>query len=219
MGTIRMRTNRIVTILFWVVAISYGLFINLENTWLNASIKALPASLLFIWLLSHSDKKSRFVPLIFLACAIGDTLLAIPFKHHFVAGLSAFLVAHLILLVALLPHRKFAPKLAIPISILASLIAVSAVFILNKSGALFWPVLAYICVIACMALMAILASHKSSLLLVGALIFTISDLLIGLNRFVVEIPYQHQLIMMTYYTAIYCLTIGLIKGKLIANTD
>jgi len=53
--------------------------------------------------------------------------------------------------------------------------------------------------------LAFFAQPTSHFLTVGALFFILSDSLIALNKFVITLPYQHLLIMGTYYLAQYCL--------------
>ena len=211
-GTSAARARVLLSIGFWLVAIGYSVLFTLDNLWFNAAFKAFPALLLFAWLAAYSRHRLDISAIVFLVCAVGDVLLAMPFEYSFIAGLSTFLFAHLLLVYRLAPYRKNTPKRLIAIGVITLLATISGVIILRNSGSLFWPVLLYIAIITSMALFAILAAHRSLLLAFGAVTFLVSDLLIGINRFVLAFPFEHQLIMLTYYTGIYLLALGLVNG-------
>lgn len=48
---------------------------------------------------------------------------------------------------------------------------------------------------------------------IGAIFFVFSDLLITFDRFVMPIPYSHQMIMITYYIAQLCITVSVVDSQ------
>jgi uncharacterized membrane protein YhhN len=66
-------------------------------------------------------------------------------------------------------------------------------------------------IISLMAVLAIFSLVQTPYLLIGAFLFVISDSLIAVNKFVIPLPWQHLLVMLTYYLAQYYLFIGCIK--------
>ena len=78
------------------------------------------------------------------------------------------------------------------------------------------PVITYVIAILTMAITASLRKGNVSnlsynLVLIGALLFMISDSFIALNKFYTSVPYEHIIIMSTYALAQYCIVIGVLK--------
>ena len=130
----------------------------------------------------------------------------------FIAGLVSFLLAHLAFVWAFVQGLR-APELP---GWLAAVVfyAVALLFVLlPRAGALKLPVLAYCLVLAAMVFAAA-ARHASfgdadSLRAVlGALLFLLSDSLLGVRRFVRRYRFAQALILSTYWGAI-----GLIAGS------
>lgn len=154
-------------------------------------LKSAMAVLLAVAAWFHPIVRERrwLVPALLLS-AVGDFLLAMPWwKPAFVAGLGAFLVAHLCYVGALLPLRG---KLTG-----ARLFGICAV-VLGCSGMLvrFWPALAaqgmtipvavYISVLGAMVCAALMARLPTIWTAVGALLFAVSDGMIGIGQFVLR---------------------------------
>ena len=202
---------------FWLFALVHSFAFATESEWLNVGIKATPAILLAALVWHLRTARTVLTVSVFLMCALGDILLAVTFKHQFIAGLGAFLVVHALLVFRLSPLVKMSKAKMAALLIFALFVSASAIVILQHSAQMFWPILAYICIITAMALTAVLASHLSWKIGVGALLFTISDLIIGIDRFVTGVPYEHQVIMLTYYSAIFLLALGIIESSAIEH--
>lgn len=197
--------------LFWGIALSYVFFSLLGDYPLAFLHKAIPALMLAAWILSQNFNGKVLVVAAFTFCALGDMLLALPFEQSFLTGLSAFLVGHLLFTCFFVKWCYWTPNKSIWLAILGGSVIAAASLILPAAGDILLPVAAYILVITAMSASAILAAKNHRILIFGAIVFMVSDLLIGINKFVVPIPFEHLAIMLSYYLALYCLAIGIVK--------
>jgi uncharacterized membrane protein YhhN len=136
-----------------------------------------------------------------LACSLaGDVLLMLP-SDRFVAGLSAFLVAHLCYLGGLWSSGPSAAALALAALVVAVPIVPFAHRILRSvraaDPALVAPVALYIVVISAMVATAL--ASGSWFAGIGAVLFAGSDSLIAWSRFVGPVPWSPVAIMVTYH--------------------
>ena len=74
------------------------------------------------------------------------------------------------------------------------------------------PVVIYMLVLLLMAATSMTSKLSNPILIIGGLSFAISDSLIGVDKFYVDIPYAGLWIMITYYLAQYCLTSGFLAS-------
>lgn len=144
---------------------------------------------------------------------LGDVFLMLP-VDAFVAGLVAFLVAHLCFLRALCGDSRFATP---PWPLLAC-VAYGGLNLWalwpTLPDALHVPVVVYVLVLATMGGQAVgrAVRHARDALAVpapwaaaGALLFMLSDTLLAWNRFRVGIPLATLWVLATYYAALWCL--------------
>jgi uncharacterized membrane protein YhhN len=114
-----------------------------------------------------------------LASAIGDLLLLHGARSAFLAGVGAFLLAHLAYAAAFLPRSR-------PSALVAAVLAAAAALIVralwSHLGDLRVPVLVYAFTISAMLLLAL--GVASPLVRLGALLFYLSDLAVARDRFV-----------------------------------
>lgn len=122
-----------------------------------------------------------------LGCsAAGDLLLAIPWwPPSFIAGLAAFLVAHLCFLGALLPlavptRGRWAGVTAVALACLGLLGWFAPQLI---DDGMLGPVIVYMGVLAAMVGAALLAGLPTRWTAIGAVFFAVSDAMIGIDRF------------------------------------
>lgn len=167
-----------------------------------------PLTMIFIWLIALlGQATSPFYKMMILAglvsSMVGDVLLILP-SDQFVAGLGAFLVAHLFYLMAFVSEIRtplwwpFIPLIAYGMGIYAVLAP--------SLGKLKWPLLFYITVILMMIWSAwgrgIQVEQTGALLaFVGAVLFVISDSILALARFRKEFKLACVLILVTYFAA------------------
>lgn len=156
----------------------------------------------------HTDTRTWFV--IALAFSLlGDVFLMLP-SDRFVFGLGAFLLGHLAYTVGLNLHTEGLWFLAIPIPIIAALLAVRLVRGIRRTGegALVPPVIAYVVVIAAMVCSAFASGNVVAA--VGAGLFMVSDAVIGETRFVKAQVWGGLVIMVTYHLGQALLTVSLV---------
>ena len=135
----------------------------------------------------------------------GDVLLMLS-PSRFVAGLVAFLVAHLCYLRAFrLDARWFGDRLAL--AVLAAAGAAMIALLWNSlPAALKGPVLVYVVVIVAMAAQAWARwrdhrSHAPKAAAIGATLFVASDALLAIDRFRTPIPLASLWVLSTYWFA------------------
>lgn len=183
-----------------VTAVGYGLFLiatalrvpagaELTGQFMaQPAVKASTAVLLAAAVLWHPVARERrwLIPALGFSAA-GDYLLALPWwEPSFVLGLSAFLIAHLFFLAALVPLVRRTPaRLAA-----AGLVVVACLGLLGwfwpqlVADGLAVPVTVYIVVLGAMVCAALLARLPTPWTALGAVCFAASDAMIGINKFV-----------------------------------
>ncbi|HCR48428.1 MAG TPA: lysoplasmalogenase [Rhodothermales bacterium] len=152
---------------------------------------------------------------------LGDLALMLTDKGElwFLLGLGCFLVGHLFYIAVFLQtpkppdYLRRHPASAWPILTLAVLLLV---LLVPKSGTLWLPVTVYALVIMTMVLFALnrkaqVAETSFLFVMAGAVLFMLSDSLIAINKFVMDLPAASFLIMSTYIAAQYLITAGLIR--------
>jgi uncharacterized membrane protein YhhN len=103
----------------------------------------------------------------------------------------------------------------IPLSLLVAYGVAMMSLLTPNLGELLVPVFVYMLVLLFMAAACMTSTKSNFYLILGGVAFTLSDSLIGLDKFYTDIPMAPLWIMITYYLAQYCLT----KGFLAAFSD
>lgn len=197
----------------------YGLLATaylLSHSWLPdgyiAIVKSAPILFLIIRTFSLFTQSTKYLLLAALICsAIGDILLALNFADSFIIGLIAFALAHLFYSCRLLTWFAWSPK-RFTITLVYGLYCLLVLYIiLPNAGSLYIPVLIYMGIISLMTLCAIFAGKHTLLILFGALLFTFSDSLLAINKFVQQIPFETLLIMLSYYAAQLLIFLGIYR--------
>ena len=197
-------------------------------TWLSLATKSLSVSTLALVALRSTGPMSGgalAAPL--LASSAGDFLLEWDRQRLFVAGLGAFLLAHL-LYIALFrrawPARRAAvdrrsqvpaalpwPRIGASIAIVAAGLALTA-WLWPGLGDLRIPVASYIAVLLAMAVAAQLAQLDTPLVAVGAVLFVASDSMIGIETFRTTFAGSGPAIWVSYYLAQCAITLGCLRA-------
>lgn len=138
----------------------------------------------------------------------GDLFLL--FKWGFLPGLGSFLVAHLFYIIS------FKKKLQKPISefwpiILSIYASILLVFLFPFLKEMKIPVSIYAIVIATMMYNAIKTHNRN--LIIGALLFLISDTLLSINLFLKPLIILNLMVMITYIAAQWFLVKGMISDE------
>jgi uncharacterized membrane protein YhhN len=162
---------------------------------------------------AHGDVRAWFVVALVLSLA-GDVFLMLP-SDRFVAGLSAFLLAHVAYVIGLTRHGGSAGALfvaAIPVVLVAGLLGARFLRAARSTGhgELVGPLVAYMAVIAAMVTCALASGNV--LAAVGAVLFMASDALIAETRFVGPRRWAPVVIMATYHLGQAGLTLSLVHG-------
>jgi uncharacterized membrane protein YhhN len=162
----------------------------------------------------------KFTSLALILSLIGDILLLFVYKseYFFIAGLIAFLTAHIMYCLVFLKQRNPTTK---PYGFIIILLAYTiGLFSILKSelGDLLIPVIVYICVILLMTVSAFLRRGKANstsfyLVFIGALFFMLSDSLLAINKFHSPIAFAGFSIMFTYALAQLLIVVGLLKQQ------
>lgn len=149
-----------------------------------------------------------------LSC-VGDVFLAVDSRRYFVHALHAFLLAHLAYILLFVcswprPLRPSGRQLFSTALVLAySLLVVS--WLAPGFGRLAVPAMVYAGAITVMTVSTILAGFSRPFVIVGAILFMISDSLIAAARFTTGWPLAAYLIWPTYYLGQYGIAIGFLR--------
>lgn len=145
-----------------------------------------------------------------LASLSGDVFLML--EDQFIPGLASFLVAHLGYIAAFVVMGLESMPFVLGAALVAILIRTIGVKVIvgasRKDRTFGMAVAAYVCVISLMVAFAIGTTRWW--VIIGALLFYISDAFIGWSRFVATFPKQRLAIMTTYHLG----QIGLVLGLL-----
>lgn len=190
-------------ILILLTSIIYIFVIPHDPFWFKLIFKMIPMILIFIYAYQRMPRNRLKIHWLILTglifCSIGDATL-----HWFIVGLSAFLIGHLFYIAAFLTEWKYSLSrllVIIPLAIYGFFMGTRLVDALQENGdtALIAPVLFYITAIMVMAWAASMTGNRW--LIIGSLLFVISDSVLAWNMFVSPISYSHLTIMSTYYGA------------------
>ncbi|MBI1289042.1 MAG: hypothetical protein GC178_15850 [Flavobacteriales bacterium] len=216
------------TYLFYGLTLVFLLSVILEIQWLHYATKPLFMIILMVYHQKQWNGKaslfSKLVQFGLFFSWIGDIALMIDEKYPilFVVGLASFLVAHLGYATAFLSNIKGSEK---PFNVGWSAIVAVPFFLFTgvffyyiKSGLpddLFIPVLAYTIVISIMGITSAWRKGHVNLktynwILIGAILFILSDCVIAVNKFVVDFDYDAILNMTLYLTGQFMITVGAI---------
>ncbi len=223
---------------FWAAgvaaAVGYGIFLAVTAVRLPAGsnltgqffaqpvFKSAMAVLLAAAALCHPvARERRWLVAALLMSAAGDFFLAIPWwKPAFVCGLGSFLIAHLCFIATLWPLSKGRRADTSRVRLaLIGLLAIGFVVMLTR----FWPtmsaqgmtvpVVVYMSVLAAMVSSALLARLPTIWTALGALLFAVSDGMIGVGQFILESQALELPIWWAYAAAMVLITAGLFFGR------
>lgn len=216
-----------------VVAVGYGIFLAATALRLPAGsdltgqfvaqpvAKMSMAVLLAVAAVFHPIGRERhwLVPALLLSAA-GDCFLAMPWwKPAFVCGLGSFLIAHLCFIATMWPLRGNRQNTAKIRLLLIGILVVGFLGMLTR----FWPsmaaqgmtvpVVVYMSVLAAMVITALMARLPTVWTAVGALLFAVSDGMIGVGQFMLESQALELPIWWAYAAAMVFITAGLFFGR------
>lgn len=206
---------------FFIVCFFYLLLLisgKVEMAWWLKPI--LIPFLITIISLSEKFKTQKLLQLGLFFSWIGDVLLLFTDRNSlfFISGLVAFLIAHLVYILLFQKQVKIVKSNQhIRILPLILVYLFGMILLLWQSLAeMKVPVIIYAAVISAMLLMSVKGYFEwkkpaNLIILVGAILFVISDSILAINKFYAPIPLSSFLIMSTYLAAQYFITKGILN--------
>ena len=185
-----------------IMSVIYIFFIPPDPVGFKIFMKLIPMALIIVFAAMTpplvTQKYKRIIISGLFVCMIADGVI-----YWFMAGLITFFIGHLFYIIAFLSvSQKRVPLwtsiLLIVYGIAMGIWIAGSQFAVGES-ILGVAIIAYIAVILTMGWMAMRTRMK--LAIIGALLFMISDSVLAIDRFVVDIPYRDAFVMMTYYAA------------------
>jgi len=146
-------------------------------------------------------ERQPFLAVALWLSALGDVLLELG-PSRFLLGLAAFLTAHLVYIILFVKHRR---RTAAPAGqwIFPALVAIYgltlAVWLAPALADQRAPVFCYIAALIAMVATASRANYRSRWVTAGAVLFLISDSLVGTQHFKTPIPWGGFAVWITYY--------------------
>jgi len=162
--------------------------------------------------MDSSDTGLRVVVIVALLLSLaGDVFLMLP-RDLFVPGLASFLAAHVAYIIALFMVGALSGGFVVGLLGVAVAVALLGVRIVRgaraQDPALVAPVMAYLVVISLMVASAAGTGHWLALL--GALLFYVSDAVLGWTRFVADFVNSRVVVMVTYHLGQALLVLGIL---------
>ncbi len=196
-----------------IVAVVYGGGWYPTEGLIPVIVKGSAVGLLAFFVLIRSQTLNHLLLLLALIASVaGDVLLALPLENSFVKGLSAFLIAHLLFVGLYIKNRmdwsdvsKGRKQTVFLLWIVSS---ASAFFVYPLLGELLIPVLVYTFILTLMASMALFSRYPVFLTGFGAILFLISDAVLGARQFLNVPDYLSYVVWGTYYFAQLFMTLG-----------
>ena len=149
---------------------------------------------------------------------LGDVLLMLDEKNpnFFVAGLGSFLVAHIMYTMVFLKKSKADRRIWLFLLVLAIYGLGLFYFIKDSLGLMLIPVLCYIIAIFSMVTAAYSRRGRVSrpsfyLVIIGAILFLLSDSMIAIDKFLHPFSFSNIGIMLTYGIAQFLIVLGILK--------
>lgn len=175
--------------------------------------------LIFYFLQTQNQRsfQDKLMLVAFFFSLMGDSFLMFQGERNFMFGLGAFLITHLFYIFIFIRKRlkmnKIYRFLFLGFAVVMYLILKNKV---NES--LLIPISFYMITISTMAISAAERNANPEsyrMVLMGAILFVISDSLIAINQFVNPIPFSTLLIMGTYVSAQYLIAVGFLKRNVL----
>jgi uncharacterized membrane protein YhhN len=226
------------TLWYFAVTAVFIILENLDFIYPSLIIKALIIpSLMVFYHISVRGKYDLFHRLIMtglffswlgdVSLQLSDKNFPVKFSHDlfFIAGLGSFLITHLIYFIGFSLPKGKNPVLSTRFYqfLLVILYGVIMLYYLYRSlGDMKVPVIAYTVIILLMLLSALNRFGKVNglsyiLVVIGALLFVISDSLIAINKFHMKINFAGIMIMVTYATAQFLIVLGCIRQNILSS--
>lgn len=182
---------------------------------LRLATKPLPMLALIAWTLWKTLDTTRVITAVALTLGLTGDMLLEASDQTFIPGLVAFLIGHIVYMVAFSREaRRLAPLQAIPMFAYGG---VMGAVMAPHLGAMAVPVIAYLLIICAMAWRAAAFAEARGgwavAALFGAVLFVFSDTLIALDRFVTPLEHIRPAIILTYWFGQAGLAASVVLGR------
>jgi len=194
---------------YFVLALASSLLSEFGSKALFVALKGFPLLILLVTLFPAAFRRprrvlSRYLWIGLAASLVGDLVI----EASFLAGIGAFFTAHVSYLLAMgFSRRRLVSQALVGLPAVLLFVTFFKLLVLDgrAPAELRAAVAAYVGVISAMLGRAAgrglvePADRGARFMLVGALFFTASDMMIALHRWIVPVPYHHFSIMITYF--------------------
>lgn len=194
-----------------------GLLLRLSEVSTLTKLLLMPCLIGLVWLDRREFRGNSLIVTALIFSWLGDMLLLLPGENYFIWGLVAFLSAHVCYIWVFSQQITFHPIRILPFLAYVALL-LSGPLNGNLPQDLRIPIYLYIVVLIGMGSMASLRNIRVpgyQLVLVGGILFILSDSFLALNKFASPIPLAGFWVMLTYGLAQYFI----IKGYLARHTS
>ncbi|TNF65375.1 MAG: lysoplasmalogenase [Gammaproteobacteria bacterium] len=180
---------------------------NYRNRYMLYLFKPATIVIIIVYILTakvHSQWYADLIVIGLIFSLIGDVFLMLP-QDRFVFGLAAFLMAHLVYILALYFHiYAFEYWLLIPLVIYGLAIFY---YLYPKLDEFKLPVMIYICVILVMIWFACVwwLNGGPWFIFIGVILFGLSDTVLAIDKFRFSFKQAQAIILLTYFIAQYCI--------------
>lgn len=173
-----------------------------------------PCLMVLVWLQSRTIRGHGIILAALFFSWLGDLLLMLPGEDFFMGGLAAFLSAHVCYIWIFSREATYHPLRVLPFLMYVALLLAGP---LNGKlpENLQIPVYSYIIVITSMGIVASLRNTQRpgyELILIGSILFILSDSFLALNKFSSPLPLSGLWVMLTYGLAQYFIVKGYLAG-------
>ena len=177
----------------------YIFLVDTNNISILLITKLIPM-ILIIFYASRQIHPTKSIVIGLALCTLGDALII----FSFLPGLVAFLIGHLFYIYSFIKKWHFNWNriyILIPFAIFGVYIGSVLISSLTRNGeeAFILPVILYLIIISLMGFTAFQTRNKY--LYFGSILFILSDTLLAWNKFIGELPFSGEMIMLTYYSA------------------
>ncbi|MBM1107883.1 lysoplasmalogenase [Aurantibacter crassamenti] len=178
-------------------------------------------SLLVFFLMQQVNQMTKkLVSAALILCIIGDILLiyARNSTEFFIAGVSAFMIGHIFYAIQFSRIRNKNVGVLAPLAVLLGYAIPLFYYLSNALYNMAIPVGIYVVVLLIMILFAYLREDSTTnnsyiYVLAGALLFMLSDSILAITKFKIDIPFSKILVMGIYGIAQLLMIIGILKNS------
>ena len=215
-----MNKLKIASALFLVVSIVYVFGIIFEISSLFLLKPFILLLLISMYLVSTSNLNYTYI-LALCFSLLGDVILMFSGELYFIIGLLFFLVAHLFFIRIVLKRlNKTSLKTVVFSSLPFVIVYMLLLFFLKEFlSSMLIPVIIYGFVISTFGSVALMVyfnnkTNESILMLIGAIVFVLSDSILAINKFYFSAIYFEVLVMITYIMAQYLIYKSMVLNQL-----